>query len=289
MQTLFDIIRIAKVGYDCYNRPEGGDGMRLLTLIENTACREDLHAEHGLSLYIEACGRRILFDMGQSGGFAGNAAVLGVDLGQVDLAVVSHGHYDHGGGMLRFAQLNPNAPIYLHEDALQPHYNALGKSIGLDPGLAELSSVVFTQGTTELSQGLTLVTGSWSIEDAPGAHGMWVQRDGERVRDDFSHEQYLLIREGGKTVCVSGCSHRGVEKILDAFRPDVFIGGFHFMKLDPVGGGREILTRAARKLLASDTEFYTCHCTGREQFAFLKNILGDRLHALSGGIEIQIL
>ncbi len=263
--------------------------MRLVTLIENTSCREDLHAEHGLSLYLEACGRRILFDMGQSGAFCENAAVLGVDLRQTDLAVVSHGHYDHGGGLQRFAERNPHTPVYLHPDAFLPHYNAVGKFIGLDPELARLPGVVLTEGPVALSQGLELVTGSWSIEDVPGADGMWVQRSGERMRDDFSHEQYLLIREGGKRICVSGCSHRGVEKILDAFRPDVFIGGFHFMKLDPRGGGREILTRAARRMLASDTRFYTCHCTGGEQFAFLKHIMGDRLHALSGGMEIQIL
>lgn len=263
--------------------------MRLVTLIENTSAGEDLHAEHGLSLYIEACGKRILFDMGQSGDFAENAAALGVDLEKVDLAVVSHGHYDHGGGLPRFAGLNPHAPVYIQRDAFLPHYNAVGKFIGLDPKLAELPSLVLTKGTTELSQGLTLVTGSWGIEDAPGADGMWVQRSGERVRDDFAHEQYLLIREGGKTLCISGCSHRGVERILEAFRPDVFIGGFHFMKLDPRGGGGQILTRAARRMLASDAEYYTCHCTGGEQFAFLKHIMGDRLHALSGGMEIRIL
>ena len=72
--------------------------MKLTVLMENTTVREDLTAEHGLSLYIEANGKRILFDTGASATFADNAEKLGIDLSQVDLCILSHGHYDHGGG-----------------------------------------------------------------------------------------------------------------------------------------------------------------------------------------------
>ena len=78
--------------------------MQIKVLMENTSVRPDLICEHGLSLYLEVCGRKILFDAGQTDAFAENAAKMGVDLKKVDAAILSHGHYDHGGGMLRFLE-----------------------------------------------------------------------------------------------------------------------------------------------------------------------------------------
>ena len=91
--------------------------MRIVTLIENTASREDLAAEHGLSLYIETGAVKILFDAGQSAAFTDNAETLGVDLTQVDLAVLSHGHYDHGGGLPHFLSKNKKASVPIRTEA----------------------------------------------------------------------------------------------------------------------------------------------------------------------------
>ena len=87
--------------------------MKLWTLMENTTCDANLVCEHGLSLYIEANGQRILFDAGQTGAFADNAQNMGVDLSQVDLCILSHGHYDHGGGIKRFLEVNDHAKVYV--------------------------------------------------------------------------------------------------------------------------------------------------------------------------------
>ena len=101
--------------------------MKIVTLLENTACREDLTAEHGLSLYIETGAHKILFDAGQTGAFADNAEKLGVDLGKAEFAVLSHGHNDHGGGLGRFLEINETAKIYVNQYAFEPHYNASEK------------------------------------------------------------------------------------------------------------------------------------------------------------------
>ena len=135
--------------------------LKITALVENTV-PEDLAAqlglgkEHGLSLYIEACGHKILFDMGQTGLFARNAAALGVDLAAVDLAVLSHGHYDHGGGLARFLELNSTAPVYLNEHAFEPHYHGAERYIGLDPALAASPRLHLTGEEAVLAPGLTL-------------------------------------------------------------------------------------------------------------------------------------
>ena len=76
--------------------------MKVTTLMENTACAEQYAAEHGLSLFIETKKINILFDSGSSEAFGDNAEKLGVDLGTADIAILSHGHYDHRAGCCVF-------------------------------------------------------------------------------------------------------------------------------------------------------------------------------------------
>ena len=92
--------------------------MIITSLLENTTSRSGIAAEHGLSLYIETATHRILFDMGQTDLFARNAEALGVDLTHVDLAVLSHGHYDHGGGAGRLSGDQPNRARLPHRGGL---------------------------------------------------------------------------------------------------------------------------------------------------------------------------
>lgn len=254
--------------------------MKLVTLIENTTGCEALACEHGLSLYIESGSHRLLFDAGQSGAFARNAEKLGVDLKTVDLAVLSHGHYDHGGGLARFLRINDHAPVYLSQYAFDSHYNASGNAIGLDPALKESGRLRFTRGKTPLAPGLTL-----HCLSCPPAYQSGMTAGDPPYPEDFRHEQYLLVEEGGKRILVSGCSHKGIVNIAAHFQPDILIGGFHFMKI----GDEAVLQAAAEELLHFPTVYYTGHCTGEAQFVFLKNIMGDRLHGLSTGTILELL
>ena len=117
--------------------------MKITVLAENTAVSNDFGAEHGLSLLIESDGKKILFDMGQTDLFASNASLLGINLSDVDIAVLSHGHYDHGGGLKKFLEANTKAPVYINKHAFEPHYNGAEKYIGLDTSLSRNPRLIY--------------------------------------------------------------------------------------------------------------------------------------------------
>ena len=254
--------------------------MKLVTLMENTTACGNLRCEHGLSLYLETGDHKILFDAGQSGAFAENAEKLGVDLEKVDFAVLSHGHYDHGGGLETFLEINKTAPVYVSGHAFEPHYSANGY-IGLDlqlQGREQLRSVV---EETRIAEGITLYR--LDVDPADTA-GLEMEEQGRRKPDDFRHEQYLLVEEAGKRILISGCSHKGILQIMEAFRPDILVGGFHFMKITEEAK----LAEAAKKLLEYNTVYYTGHCTGQTQYAYLKSVMGDQLYYIAAGTIVEL-
>lgn len=255
--------------------------MKLVTLMENTSCREGLCSEHGLSLYLETEKYKILFDAGQSAAFAENAQTLGVDLKTVDFAVLSHGHYDHSGGLGKFLEINETAPVYVSRWAFEPHYESDGRYVGVEPSLQASSRIRYVAEETAVGEGITL----YRLQQGPmDTAGLLVEENGIRIPDDFRHEQYLLVEEAGKRILISGCSHKGILNIVDAFRPDILIGGFHFMKMED----RNFLRAAARKLLQYDTIYYTGHCTGLRQYEYLKTLMGDNLHYIATGAILEL-
>lgn len=257
--------------------------------MENTSIRPDLVAEHGLSLLVEACGRRILFDTGASCAFADNAAKMGLDLSTVDACVLSHGHYDHGGGLLRFLQENSHAPVLVSPHAFDCHYNAHGKEIGLPSSLLQNERFcVVAEDVYPLFPGVVLhrAASMPSLYPAEG-QGMEAVVHGVRVADDFRHEQYLLLEECGVRVLISGCSHRGVLNIATHFRPNVLVGGFHYMRCDAVADSAR-LQQAAQVLLALPTRYYTGHCTGDCAMGILQPQMGNRLHAFATGDVLRL-
>ena len=262
--------------------------MKITVLCENTTARDDLTGEHGLSLYVETEKHKLLFDMGQSDAFWRNAQNLGIDLTQVDVAVLSHGHYDHGGGLSYFLEHNQMAKVYVSRQAFGAYYNADGGYIGLDGTLQGNDRIILTDDALKIDEELSL----YSCNDRACAHeirhyGLAVKEKDSFVPDGFCHEQYLLVNDGGKKVLFSGCAHKGVLNIVKWFAPDVFVGGFHFMKLDPTRDG-QLLQQAAKEMLTYPTVYYTGHCTGLAQYDSLKTFMGQQLHSLSTGKQIHI-
>lgn len=161
--------------------------VRVTALLENTAGREGLCAAHGLSLYIETPRHKILFDMGPGDEFLSNAEALGVDLTAVDLAVLSHGHDDHGGGLAAFCRVNDHAPIYLHRSAFGPYYILSDDRdpayIGLPLGLEEFRDrFIFTDREMVIDRELTLFAEPPAVFDGMAASGRLQAILGQRLR-----------------------------------------------------------------------------------------------------------
>jgi len=261
--------------------------MKVTVLAENTSLSPELTAEHGLSLYIETEKHRILFDMGQSDAFLKNAEKLGIDLCAVDLAFLSHGHYDHGGGLIYFLEQNNIAPVYISSKAMGGHYNG-EKYIGLDKRLLQSDRIRWTGELLVIDEELSLFSHNQSPRPFPtDSFGLTLFTGTDYIPDPFLHEQYLLIMEGEKSYVISGCSHKGILNIAQWFSPDVLIGGFHYSKIELNDEGKSTLSDAAETLLRHRTTYYTGHCTGEVQFNFLKEKMGDRLQAISTGMTIE--
>ncbi len=258
--------------------------MRITSLVENTSSEGSIYTEHGLSLYIETNTHRILFDAGQTDMFSRNATALGIDLSEVDIAVLSHGHYDHGGGIMTFLGINNIAPLYLSVNAFGEYYNGCEKYIGLDADIAKSDRLVYTHATHKIDETLALFSCNESAHHYDlGSFGLTEKKDGIFVPDTFSHEQYLLITEGDKKVLISGCSHKGILNIAEWFSPDVLVGGFHFSKLEC----DDTLATYAKILSQHNTDYYTCHCTGDAQFEYMRKYM-PRLSYLRGGDTIEV-
>lgn len=266
--------------------------MKLTVLTENTACRTDLATVHGLSLLLETGNRRILLDVGPDGEFAKNAEVLGIELGAVDVCVISHGHDDHGGGLGRFLRENDHAPVYLAEGAFDRHF-AGEEDISLDPALKNHPQICLVGPLWKLSEEITLFSAVPGDMLLPAANRGLLDARGP---DAFVHEQNLLISEGDKLYLFGGCGHRGIVNILEQARalggryPDVVVSGLHLA----AGGTGKCMADAAyldklsEILLGTGAMFYSCHCTGAEALRKLKARMGERLEAISTGMILEL-
>lgn len=268
--------------------------MKIINLMENTRGRAP-YCEHGLSFYIETDHHMILMDTGQSFKTVENAKSLGIDLDKVDLVILSHGHYDHTGGVTAFRKINKHAVIYMQKDAILPHYHfkaGIHKYIGIDPHLLDLEPIVLLEGSMKLDEEIEIMTGVKGHQLTNRENDqLEVYRDGRYLPDDFHHEQYLIIHNHQHHYLFSGCAHKGIVNIMEHYRelygedPDLVISGFHLVG-DPLD--LELIQQTAEALNHYQSHYYTGHCTGEEAFSIMKGIMNhlDYVHA---GEEIEAL
>jgi 7,8-dihydropterin-6-yl-methyl-4-(beta-D-ribofuranosyl)aminobenzene 5'-phosphate synthase len=257
---------------------------------------KSIHAEHGLSYYVEtvvdnktsAC----MFDYGlDSSGVMNNIALLGIDIGKANAFSLSHGHYDHFMGALNILKQNQSripagTPFYVGEEAFAHRYS-------LRPGTTEAADLGQLQRSDLEALGLKVVEVKSSTQIIPGAFftgniqrttpyekvspTALIKRGEKPEPDDFRGEQALFFNVKGKgLVVLSGCAHTGIvntvrqaQKVSGTERVHAIMGGFHLINAKPE---RIQSTVADIKAIKPD-HIVPAHCTGFEAIvAFSKDM-----------------
>lgn len=263
--------------------------MKISVIVENTSSC-GLPVEHGLCLWIEACGRKFFFDLGQSGLFADNAKMMGIDVNEAEYVIVSHGHYDHGGGIFTFLSINNHTPIILESRAFTDCYsikNGKTKYIGLNKDLLNSDRLYYTSDDVSiLSEGLILFSGCKGHNFfSPANRRILKLIDGKMVCDDFLHEQSLIILDGKHRVLIAGCAHSGIlnimakaEEIIGQPLTDV-VSGMHLAGVEDA----DFIKGFASELKKHNCHYHTCHCTGEEAYLSLKEVLCNSIDYIRCG------
>jgi 7,8-dihydropterin-6-yl-methyl-4-(beta-D-ribofuranosyl)aminobenzene 5'-phosphate synthase len=259
--------------------------IRLTVLADDEPGHGPLRAAHGLSVWVEAADFRVLFDAGQGPESRDNAALLGVDLQKADAIAISHGHYDHTGGLPYILPYCRRARLFLHPEALTPRYSrsadggvhAIGyphRAESLRTDLAE--AITWTRTVTLIGPSI-YVTGEIPLAEPPEAPPGRFFLDPEcRTPDPIVDDQALVVDTEEGAVVILGCSHAGVGNTLS-----YALGRSRSGKLRAVVGGlhlsdapQERIVRLSSRLAElSPTLICPCHCSGKRA----KDVLKDRL------------
>lgn len=260
--------------------------MKITVLTENTVSRRGLFAEHGLSVLVETGEKRILFDTGQSGVYVHNAEQLGISLEGLDAIVLSHGHYDHTGGLAEFPG-DVSCPVYLSGKALEDKWCLSGngnenRCIGVpwreDAQELERLPLVFTWEQEEIFPGIYLLGQiPAAVPSEMGEKPFRILQNGRFLPDTMEDEQLLVIRTPQGLAVFAGCAHPGilscVEKVKRTFPGEKLfslLAGMHLR-----GCPQERVEATIKGLKeAGFTYLIPLHCTGTMAIARMKMAFG---------------
>ncbi len=281
--------------------------MEITCLIENTNMHNDpkLATESGLALLIEDSTKKILFDTGVSNKFMQNAQFLNKTLDNIHTCVISHGHFDHTGGLNEFLNLNPETKVYFKEGADNTFYFKLGflrKNIGVPPEVFENhgTQIEFLKEKSKVADGVDILTDINQIRPLANGNKKLMKLEGGKViRDDFDHELIGVLQHENELIVITGCSHNGILNMIDTVKSNypgkkikAVVGGFHLMGIpllkNSMSESPETIEKLAKELLSYDIPIiYTNHCTGTRAYNIMKKIMGDRLEYLTTGQTIK--
>jgi 7,8-dihydropterin-6-yl-methyl-4-(beta-D-ribofuranosyl)aminobenzene 5'-phosphate synthase len=274
------------------------DELRITVLAENTVRRADLLAEHGLALWIEADGHRCLFDTGQGMVLRHNAERLAVPLQAAEMVAISHGHFDHTGGLGEVLDCGARPSLYLHPVALEGKYHRVAVPPHRDIGAGQadeqtlrrqVRELVWTRGPTELIEGVHL-TGEIprrnAFEDTGGA---FYCDPACTAPDPLPDDQALYVETSAGIVVVLGCAHAGVVNTLDYVAELTGRQRFH-----AVLGGMHLLAAAAERLEATVAALKrydvqrigAAHCTGMRATVYLWSQLPEKCFECTVGSRL---
>jgi 7,8-dihydropterin-6-yl-methyl-4-(beta-D-ribofuranosyl)aminobenzene 5'-phosphate synthase len=270
-----------------------------ITILVDNHAGDGLSGEHGLSMRIRTAGKVILFDTGQGSGLENNAHILGVDLSETDALVLSHGHYDHTGGIPAVLRESPEVDVYCHPGIVRPRYTIRNGEARASQMPRESIAAMVALSTIQLhwvkhpemlsdTMGITgYIPRKTEFEDTGGP--FYLDPEGNRpdlIDDDLA----LWIRtDQGLVVCL-GCCHAGlvntichVRNISGTDRIRAIIGGLHLMNADD---------RRIERTIDALRSFFPgiiipCHCTGDHASALLLNALGERVEPGVAGVTYQ--